>query len=238
MILPVAILAGGLATRLRPITEEIPKSLVIVAGKPFIEWQLMYLASQGIKRVVICVGHLGEKIIAAIGNGNQFGLEVCYSFDGKMLLGTGGAIRQALSLLGDKFFVLYGDSYLPIRFSEVQKAFKASGKKGLMTVLRNNHRWDKSNVEFERGNIIQYNKTEIQPKMNYIDYGLGLFEWSSFQAYSVEKSFDLSKVYNDLLLVGELAGHEIFERFYEIGSRQGIEDTQCYLMRNIEKGIL
>ena len=226
----IAILTGGLATRLRPVTEKIPKSLIQVAGKPFICHQLDYLRQQGIKSVVLCIGYLGEMIQEVVGNGSKWDMQVCYSPDGPVPLGTGGAIRQALPLLGENFFILYGDSYLPIDFSDVKKTYINEGKKGLMTVLRNQNKWDKSNVEFDAGQIIEYNKTVIRPKMHYVDYGLGLLQSTTLQTYSAKESFDLSIVYNDLSLNGELAGYEVFERFYEIGSHQGIADTQNYLL--------
>lgn len=235
---PVAILAGGLATRLRPLTEEIPKSLIEVAGEPFICHQLEYLHRQGISSVILCVGYLGEMIQEVVGDGSRWGMHVSYSPDGPALLGTGGALRQALPLLGEHFFILYGDSYLPIDFSQVQKTYLDSNKRGLMTVLRNQNQWDKSNVEFDAGQIIEYNKTETRPQMHYIDYGLGLMDYAVLQAYPAGQSFDLSKVYNDLSLCGELAGYEVFERFYEIGSHQGIADTQSYLLERMTKGDL
>jgi len=235
---PVAILAGGLATRLRPITKKIPKSLIEVAGQPFIFHQMEYLRKQGIRSVVVCIGFLGEMIQEVVGDGSQWGMHVSYSPDGPDLLGTGGALRQASPLLGEYFFVLYGDSYLPIDFSDVQKKYIASGKKGLMTVLRNRNQWDTSNVEFQDGQIIEYNKTEIRPQMHYIDYGLGILQRSGLQAFTNEKTFDISKMYNYLSLSGNLVGYEVFERFYEIGSHQGIEDTQLYLLQKIAKDAL
>ena len=231
----VAILAGGLATRLRPITKEIPKSLIEVAGEPFICHQLEYLRKQGINSVVLCIGFLGEMIQEVVGDGSRWDMHVSYSPDGPTLLGTGGALRQALPLLGEHFFILYGDSYLPIDFSDVEKTYAASRKKGLMTILRNQNQWDKSNVEFDAGQIIEYNKTVIRPQMHYIDYGLGLLQGTVLHAYPAGKSFDLSKVYKDLSLAGELAGYEAFERFYEIGSHQGIADTQAYLLEQTAK---
>ena len=235
---PVAILAGGLATRLHPITEETPKSLIEVAGEPFICHQLEYLRKQGIKSVVLCIGFLGEMIQEVVGDGSRWGMHVRYSPDGPVLLGTGGALRQALPLLGEYFFILYGDSYLPINFSDVEKTYLESNKKGLMTVLRNQNQWDKSNVEFDSGEIVEYNKSIIRPQMHYIDYGLGLLKRSALEAYPPGQSFDLSKVYNDLSLAGEMAGYEVFERFYEIGSHQGIADTQAYLLGKKAKGNL
>ena len=234
----VAILAGGLATRLRPITQKIPKSLIEVAGEPFICHQLEYLRKQGISSVVLCIGFLGEMIQKVVGDGSRWDMHVSYSLDGPTLLGTGGSLRQALPLLGEHFFILYGDSYLPIDFSDVEKTYVASFKKGLMTVLRNQNQWDKSNVEFDDGQIIEYNKSIIRPQMHYIDYGLGLLQSTVLQTYPAGQSFDLSKVYNELSLAGKLVGYEVYERFYEIGSHQGIADTQAYLLKNTTKGSL
>lgn len=234
-MLPVAILAGGLATRLRPITQVIPKALIEVAGKPFIAHQLEYLRQQGITSVVLCIGYLGEMIQEVVGNGSHWNVQVTYSLDGPVLLGTGGALKQALPMLGEQFFILYGDSYLPINFAVVQAAFINSGRLGLMTVLRNQNLWDRSNVRFENGQLIEYNKEIISSEMHYIDYGLGILKASTLNDYPAERPLDLSKVYNQLSLQKQLAGYEVSERFYEIGSHQGIADTQTYLMQKITK---
>jgi NDP-sugar pyrophosphorylase family protein len=228
MTLTVAILAGGLATRLRPITKTIPKALVNVAGLPFISRQLNYLRLQGIKRVVLCTGYLGEMIENLVGDGSAFGVEVVYSPDGATLLGTGGAIRQALPLLGDSFFLLYGDSYLPIDFSAVEAAFVESGKPGLMTVLNNGDRWDKSNVLFHDGQLAEYNKKTPSPEMRYIDYGLGVLQASAFANYKAGEIFDLADLYHKLSVQNELAGYEVHERFYEIGSHSGLKEAENY----------
>lgn len=228
-MLPVAILAGGLATRLRPITETIPKALIEIAGEPFIFHQLRYLKQQDITSITLCIGYLGEMIEATVGDGSQFGLRVNYSFDGPKLLGTGGAIKAALPLLGKNFFIFYGDSFLPIQFKPIEKSYFSSKKLGLMTVLKNEDRWDKSNVIYQKGILIEYNKEEIKPNMSYIDYGLGILNADVFSGYPEGKPFDLSKVYNELSIAGNLFGYEVFERFYEIGSHQGILETEEYL---------
>ena len=235
MMLPVAILAGGLATRLRPITETIPKALIQIAGEPFIFHQLRYLHQQGVASVVLCIGYLGEMIQDIVGNGSQFGVQVSYSFDGPKLLGTGGAIKAAIPLLGNNFFIFYGDSYLPIDFKSVAKAYFLSNKLGLMTVLKNENQWDKSNVIYQNDSLIEYNKEETKPHMNYIDYGLGILNSGVFNTYPTEESFDLSKVYNHLSLNKQLYGFEVFERFYEIGSHQGILETEEYLISREKK---
>jgi MurNAc alpha-1-phosphate uridylyltransferase len=234
-MLPVAILAGGLATRLRPITQTIPKALIEVAGKPFVAHQLQYLRQQGVSSVTLCIGYLGEMIQEFVGDGSHWGLKVSYSLDGPVLLGTGGALKQALPMLGERFFVLYGDSYLPINYANVQKAFIDSNQLGLMTVLNNKNQWDRSNVQFELGNLIEYNKEVINSSMHYIDYGLGALQASVLGRYPNGESFDLSKVYNDLSTQQQLSGYEVFDRFYEIGSIQGIADTQTYLLQQTAK---
>jgi NDP-sugar pyrophosphorylase family protein len=230
-LLPIAILSGGLATRLRPLTEKIPKGLVQVAGKPFIAWQLEYLRSQGATRVVLCVGHLGEQLEAAVGDGSVYGLEVSYSWDGPKLLGTGGALRRAVPLLGDRFFVFYGDSYLPINFQAVQREFLQSGKPSLMTVLQNHDRWDKSNVLFRQGSIVEYNKHNPRPEMKHIDYGLGILSASLLLDRPADTPFDLADVYHSLSVHDQLAGFEVFQRFYEIGSQVGLQETDAFLAK-------
>ena len=148
---PVAILAGGLATRLRPVTDKTPKALLSVAGEPFLVHQLRLLHSEGFRKIVICVGYLGEAIEASIGDGRTLGLHIDYSFDGTTLLGTGGALKHALPKLGEKFLVIYGDSYMPVDYAAIVQAFVVSRKPALMTVFENQGRWDASNLWFERG---------------------------------------------------------------------------------------
>ncbi|HEX4264974.1 MAG TPA: nucleotidyltransferase family protein [Verrucomicrobiae bacterium] len=226
--IPMAILAGGLATRLRPITEKIPKSLVPVAGKPFLEHQLKLLQSRGIRHAVLCLGHLGEMIERDFGH-EAFGVKLDYSFDGPKLLGTGGAIKCALPMLGGEFFVLYGDSYLPIDYRPIAEFFQRSGKLGCMTVYHNQGRYDTSNVVFADGEIKVYDKKTKLPEMHHIDYGLSLFKAAAFDGYSAEQPFDLAEVMDKLVREKQLAGYEVKERFYEMGSRVGLEDLEQLL---------
>lgn len=230
-MLPVAILAGGLATRLHPITHTIPKALVEVAGRPFIDWQLRQLRSEGADRVCICAGFLGEQVQAFVGDGARWGLSVTFSFDGPLLLGTGGALRQAAAQLGDAFFVLYGDSYLPVNFAAVQADFHRQSLPALMTVLKNNGQWDRSNVEFTQGRLVEYNKRAPHAAMAYIDYGLGVLRADVLHTRPAGEAFDLADTYHELSVKGKLAGHEVFERFYEIGSHQGLRETADYLRK-------
>ncbi|MBT9329481.1 nucleotidyltransferase family protein [Acidipila sp. 4G-K13] len=229
-VLPtLALLAGGLATRLLPLTESVPKSMLMVAGEPFIAHQLRLLGNQGLRNVVICCGHLGEQIEAFVGDGRQFGLRVRYSYDGDELLGTGGALMKAKAMLGRRFFVMYGDSYLPVWLAPVWDAFRICSKPALMTLYRNNHRWDKSNVEFSSGRILRYAKKYCTPSMQHIDYGLSAMSNEVFDPWPECEPFDLADVYSELVNRRELAGYEVQERFYEIGSPRGLSETESLL---------
>ena len=229
MSFPAAILAGGLGTRLGELTRSIPKALIPIDGQPFLAHQLALLRRNGIDRVVMCLGHYGEQIREFAGDGSQFGLSVDYSFDGPTLLGTAGALRRASHLLDDAFFVIYGDSYLPCDYQAVRESFELSGKRGLMTVFHNRNAFDTSNVEFRNGAIAVYDKKNRTPAMHHIDYGLGVFRRDVFLAIPENQPYDLAQVYVDLLVKGELAAYEVAERFYEIGSVQGIRELEQYL---------
>lgn len=229
--LPVAILAGGLATRLRPITETIPKTLVPVAGEPFLAHQLRLLHRHGFRRAVLCVGHMGERIRDGFGDGAAHGFKLEYSFDGPKLLGTGGAIRRALPRLGEAFAVLYGDSYLPMDYAAAVEAFVRGGQPGLMTVFHNQGQWDTSNVVFADGTIRCYDKKTLTSEMQHIDYGLGILRADALAVYPDDEPFDLADVYRDLSRAGRLAGYEVRHRFYEIGSHQGLSELDALLRR-------
>ena len=226
---PVAILAGGTATRLRPLTETIPKALVDVNGEPFIAHQLRLLRAGGVARVVVCTGYLGEMVRDHVGDGAAFGLGIEFSLDGPRLLGTAGALKKAAPLLGDAFFVLYGDAYLPCDYRAVQDAFARSGALALMTVFRNEDRWDRSNVEFAEGRILAYDKAHPTPRMRHVDYGLGVASRRALDAVPAGVPHDLAALYQSLLARGELAAWEVSQRFYEIGSFAGLEETRRYL---------
>ena len=229
MTLPVAVLAGGLARRMRPVTESIPKSLLEVAGRPFIVHQLELLSERGIRRVVLCLGHLGEMVEKEVGTGARFGLRVAYAYDGEPLLGTAGALRAARHLLGETFFVLYGDSYLDIDYGAVERAFAASGACGLMTVHHNRNRWDRSNVHLEDGRIVRYSKEHPDPRMEHIDFGLGILTGRALDEVPAGQPYDLATLYERLIERGQLAGCEVSQRFYEIGSFEGLQETDAYL---------
>jgi D-sedoheptulose 7-phosphate isomerase len=226
---PVALLAGGLATRLRPITEKIPKALVDVAGRPFIDWQLDLLAENGIRHVVMCLGYLGEMVRDHCGDGSSRGMRLDYSFDGEKLMGTGGALLRARHLLGDAFWVMYGDSYMDIDYRAVHDTFAKSDALGLMTVLKNGNKWDTSNVIFEERVLVRYDKKNRTPEMQYIDYGVALLRAEVLDRIPVDRPYDLAELYTELVAERKMIGYEVAERFYEIGTPESLEEARRYL---------
>jgi len=226
---PVALLAGGLATRLRPVTQTIPKALVDVAGRPFIDHQLDLLKRNGIRRVVMCLGYRGEQVEEHLGDGFAWGMELRYSYDGDRLLGTGGAVKRAASLLGEVFWVMYGDSYMDIDYRAVLADFLSRDMLGLMTVLRNQDRWDRSNVVFQGGRLLRYDKKDCTEDMTHIDYGVALLRRAVLDRIPADVPFDLADLYRDLVAEGRMSGYEVTNRFYEIGTPEGLEETRRHL---------
>lgn len=229
---PVAILAGGLATRLRPATEKVPKALLSVAGEPFLVHQLRLLHSQGFRDIVLCVGYLGEMIEAKIGDGKRLDLQINYSFDGPTLLGTGGALKRAISHLGEQFVVVYGDSYMPVDYAAIVKAFVQSEKPVLITVFENKGRWDASNVWFEAEEIRRYDKKVRTPEMRHIDYGISVLSAGIFAGFPDNAPFDLADLYSRVVSEKQMAAYEVKQRFYEIGSTEGLAELDELLRNN------
>jgi NDP-sugar pyrophosphorylase family protein len=225
---PVCILAGGLGTRLGERVRDTPKPLLEVAGEPFLIHQLRLLAKHGVHEVVLCVGYLGEQIEAEIGH-EQFGIDIRYSFDEVAGLdGTLGAIRRALPVLGERFLVLYGDTYLRIDYGAVARRWRESGLPAVMTVLRNEGRWDTSNVIYRHGMVLRYDKRAPSPEMRWIDYGLGGLTVRALDRVAASET-DLAVLYERLAEHGELLGFEASERFYEIGTTPALVETDAFL---------
>jgi NDP-sugar pyrophosphorylase family protein len=229
----VAILAGGMATRLYPVSMSVPKSMIEISGKPFIHWQLELLSKSGIKEVVLCLGKMAEVIQDYIGDGAQYGMNVEYSLDGEKPLGTAGAIVKALPLLQDEFGVIYGDSYLPIDYRSIMEFYSSQKIDALMTVYKNENTLDQSNVVFCNQRIVKYSKLIHDAEMTYIDYGFSIYKKAVFAKLTTEKYLDLSEIIESLVITGDLSGYEVNQRFYEIGSFQGIEDFNLYLGEKI-----
>jgi NDP-sugar pyrophosphorylase family protein len=230
---PIAVLAGGLAKRMRPLTERVPKALLEVAGEPFVAHQLRLFAREGIGDIKLLVGHCWEQIERFVGDGGRFGVKVEYIVDGPMLLGTGGAVRHALDRLAPEFLVTYCDSWLDAPYAPVVEAFRASGQPALMCVYRNDNRWDASNVQFENGIIRRYSKKLRVRQMDHIDWGLGMMKASAVAAWPTGEPWDLAELYEKLASSGRLAGHEMMRRFYEIGSFEGLVETNLLLWSSL-----
>lgn len=233
MDMSIIILAGGLATRLRPISFKTPKSLIKVNGTPFIDHQLNLIKDQGIKKVVLSCGHLGEKIEKHVGSGHKYNLQIEYSYDGKTLLGTGGAIKKALPLLSDNFIVLYGDAYLLGNYIQIASKLTPPNL-GLMTLFRNKDKFDSSNVIFENGKVLKYDKNEKNPQMEYIDWGISVFNKKAFSNFLDKEQFDLSQVFQALIKNNFLQGHEVTQRFYQVGSPAGLKELANFLKHGID----
>jgi MurNAc alpha-1-phosphate uridylyltransferase len=229
----VAILAGGMATRLYPVSNSVPKSMIEISGKPFIDWQLELLSKSGIKEVVLCLGNMALAIQDYVGDGTQYGISVEYSLDGKTPLGTGGAIVKALPLLGDEFGVIYGDSYLPIDYRSIMEFYSSQKISALMTIY-NNGLLDKSNVVYRDRRIMKYSKLIHETEMSYIDYGFSIFKREVFSKLTTKKFLDLSEIFENLAKTGDLSGYEVNQRFYEVGSFRGIEEFNLYLEDRIK----
>ena len=214
---------------MRPLTDPLPKALLEVAGEPFLAHQLRLFARQGIANVKLLVGYRWEQIRAFAGDGSRFGVRVDYIVDGPKLFGTGGAVRRALDRLGPEFLVTYGDAWLDTPYGAVVEAFHASGLPAMMCVFRNENRWDMSNVVFENGVIRLYSKTRRLSEMRHIDWGLGMLKAAVLATRPIDEPWDLSELYEELSVVGRLAGYEVAQRFYEIGSLAGLAETDRLL---------
>lgn len=228
-MLPLAILAGGFATRLGPLVRESPKNLLLINGRPFVDWQLELLTENGFTDFVFCVSHRSEMIQDYLGDGSSLGINISYSHDGSKQLGTGGAIKNAIPKLGSEFGVVYGDSYLLAEYSKIEQEFLVSKKLALMTIFRNENLFEPSNVEFQNGILKNYQKVKNDVNMKYIDYGLTYFRDAAFRAWSDLDTFDLGSVSHELSIQGQIDGFEVEEAFFEIGSLEGIDRLSKYL---------
>jgi len=227
----MVILAGGLATRLLPLTSDLPKSMLKIAGRLFLEYQLALLKEYEIKDILLCIGYKGELIRDYFGNGEKFGVNLSYSFDGEKLLGTAGALKKAYKLLDENFFLMYGDSYLLYDYQKIEEFFKKSEKLSLMVVYKNQNRFDKSNVLVEEGKVLIYDKT-LEGKnsefrsagLEYIDAGLSILKKEVLNLVPEDEPYDLEDLYKILISEEEMSAWEVKQRFYQIGSFEGLEE--------------
>ena len=208
-----------------------PKCLVEINGKPFVDWQIELLRAAGYSEFVFCISYKSDQVQEHLGSGTKWGIDIQYSFDGDAQLGTGGAVNKAIPKLGDEFAVIYGDSFLPTDYVQIEAEFLNSSKPALMTIFKNLNALDKSNVEYQNGVLIEYAKGSANPRMRHIDYGLSYFRSVVFDSYQSNACFDLAELSSKLAKSGKLEGFEVYERFYEIGSTSGIEELSNYLER-------
>jgi NDP-sugar pyrophosphorylase family protein len=222
----MVILAGGLGTRLRPLTERLPKCLVPVGGKPFLEHQIELLRRSGIRDIVLCVGYLGEAILERFGDGHHLGVHLSYSWERQRLLGTAGAIKNAEPLLDHEFFVTYGDAYLLLDYKEIMRHFRQLDCPSLMVVYRNHNRLQPSNVALREGLVVSYDKQRSGDGMVYIDEGLSVLRKRALKLIPEGVPYSQEEFYAELIRRGQLPAYETPQRFYEIGSPQGLAELK------------
>jgi NDP-sugar pyrophosphorylase family protein len=227
------VLAGGMGTRLRPLTETLPKALVPVAGRPFIEYQIEQFRRHGVTNLVICLGHLGQMIEEHLGNGSRFNVSIRYGYERNGLLGTAGAIKNVEPLLEDAFFVQYGDSYLLVDYPSVMQFFRRHDAPGLMVVYKNNDRWERSNVVVEGDYVRVYDRTQSSADMVYVDFGVSVFRRDVFAGIPSGTATDLSDVYRGLIRKGQLLAYETHQRFYEVGSPPGLREFESLVQSGL-----
>ena len=228
----VVILVGGLATRLRPLTNKMPKSLIQIRGKNFLEYQLDFLKKGGVKNVILCVGYLGDEIKSFFGNGKRFGINIKYSYESQYLLGTAGALRNAKDLLEDEFFVMYGDSYLFLDFIAIKSYFKRFNNLGLMVVYKNYDRYDTSNVAIEDNLVKRYGKRQRAKDVVYIDYGASILKKKAMELVPKNQAYSLEELFTELIKQEELLAYKVNKRFYQIGSHEGLAEFKRYTLQS------
>jgi NDP-sugar pyrophosphorylase family protein len=218
------ILAGGLGTRLRPLTNELPKCMVPVDGQPFLEHQVRLLASRGVRDIVLCLGHLGQRVLEHFGNGHRFGVNLTYAWERDRLLGTGGAIRNAAALLRPEFFVAYGDSYLLLDYGDIMRRFRRADTLGMMVVYRNEDRLEPSNVVVTEGRVAAYDKTTRLPGMRFVNEGLSVLRRRALRLIPPGLPFSQEQFFQLLVRRRQLLAYETHQRFYEVGSPAGLSE--------------
>jgi len=223
------ILAGGLGTRQRPLTETVPKVLIPVRGRPFVDYQLALLKKSGIDDFVFCIGHLGEKVQRHLGDGSAYGCNIRYSFDGPRLLGPAGALKRAVPLLQDRFFVTYGDAYLRAPYGEIMEILVSSEKLAVMSVYRNENRFGRSDVVVREGAVVQYDKKKRVEGMDWINYGVSALRKEALALVPEGEFCDEETFYGSLIKRKDLLAFEVKNRFYEIGTPASLAEFEAFI---------
>ena len=235
MMKPIIVLAGGLGSRLGSLTADVPKALVNINGRPFIDWQLNLLKQAGYKDVLLCVGHKAQQIMEYVGNGKKFSLKIHYSHDGVAPLGTGGAVINGIRKIGGDCAVIYGDSFLPIDFGLVEHVFQNTSMSALMTVIRKELVLEEGNLNYDNGLVTSYSKSSNSLNYGHVDFGLSYFKFDAIHDFQAKTPWDLSILFQNLTKTGKLQGYEIETPYFEIGSTKGISMLESYLQRKENK---
>ena len=206
--------------------------MIEIEGKPFLEHQLNLLTENGFKDIVLCVGHKSQAIKNYLKDGKKFGVRIKYSDEGDRLLGTCGALKKAKPLLNDVFLIMYGDSYLPFNFRRPVDFFEKFDKFGLMVVYRNRDRYERSNVALEGLLVKEYGKDKKTEEMQYIDYGVSIFRKKALELIPSDRVCDLPLLHRALIEKNQLLAYEAKQRFYQIGSPEGLEEFRKYAKRH------
>ncbi len=226
-----AILVGGLGTRLGSLTKSVPKPMVLVAGKPFLEHEIGLLKGGGIDDFVLCVGHLGEKVESHFGDGGRWGVRVRYSYDGPKLLGPAGALKKAEPLLDERFLVTYGDAYLRADYRRLMSALEKSGKLGAMAVYENHDRYGRSDVVVRDGMVARYQKSGKAPGMDWVNFGVSALRRSALSFVRAGRECGEEEFYGELIKRGELLAFPVKDRFYEIGTPESLKEFERFISR-------
>ncbi len=224
-----AILAGGLGTRLGRLTQTIPKPMIPVNGRPFLEHEIGLLKRSGISDFVLCIGHLGEQVEDHFGNGSRWGVRVRYSYDGPKLMGPAGALKGAEPLLKECFFVTYGDAYLRADYRNIMRALLDSGRLGLMTVYENHNRYGRSDVVVRGGHVVRYDKKSRGRGMDWVNFGVSAFRKRALALIPSERECKEEEFYGELIKRDELLAFTVEERFYEIGSPRALKEFERFI---------
>jgi NDP-sugar pyrophosphorylase family protein len=215
------ILAGGLGTRLGDLTRHLPKPMVPVAGRPYLEHQLAELRHQGITDILLLTGYLGDRIEAHFGDGCRFGVRVRYSRE-RTPQGTGGALRDASGLLAEEFLLIYGDSFLPIDYREVVRRLADDpAAVGVAVVYDNTESTTvPNNIALEAGYVSRYDKDGPRtPELRYVEAGVLAFRRCVVDFLPGGGPVSLEKeVYPALVSWRLLLGFVTRQRFFDIGT--------------------
>jgi len=225
----IVILCGGLATRLGNLAKNTPKSMMEINSKPFLEHQIEKLKKQGLKDIVLCVGHLSRQIEEYFGNGKKFGVKIKYSYDGEKQLGPIGAVKNAESLLDDDFFIMYGDSYLSVDFQKAYSDFKKTNKSALMVVYKNQDKYDKSNLIVDNNMVIGYGAEDKTKEMIFIDYGTSVLSKKTLESVPENTMYSTGEFFSELIKKNQLCAYEAKKRFYHIGNLEALEELEKYI---------